>query len=646
MARSKVRKRERARRLPLSARLSLLVLFAAILPLAAVVGINDTLARATLEQQGRAALTTDAQAKASLVEEYLHERVLDGQAITTLPTTSAFLICAELPEMSATQAAALAPLATQLDCTTQESLLYGPSNCRGLEVGVKRDPNYTVWTLYDAHGDALLSSKDDNETQCPAKHISAVPSSVLSQVMPAAASWISPVYSDAARQNAYIDVYTSVTLAPVTNNQLQTVVGFIRATLNLNYVNGLVQGEAGADGAGSYAFITDSTGIRIADSNRSELFTSIMQLSSTTEQQISSTNRFGTDTQIQQDLLPSVASSLQSPKDPDSFQSAAVPGSSTLYQFVRVNINLVNTLTNSAIPIGWSYFVLSPISTVTAVANNQIKTSLLIAAVIAVLAILLGLIIGSQVARPVHAATSDLEEAAAALKMLASRQQSSAGEQQWVVDACKTGLDSVSYLSDAMNQAARRVVDASNWFSEYWDRLTEEQARRTVQHLLELARYIDEAARRQQASNDRLGKAITVTDQVSDQLVTGAAAASESADQLEQVVSNLQRVVGGRRRQPALPTDQFDQSEQFASQAMPTQLPPAPYQGQQSRRLEAPVPTGAGAPRAPQAPWNTSRPSQTFDNPDNGYGYNGQPRAGNALPAPSSGRPRRSDRLQ
>src|SRR5271165_1544010 len=131
MARSKVRKRERARRLPLSARLSLLVLFAAILPLAAVVGINDTLARATLEQQGRAALTTDAQAKASLVEEYLHERVLDGQAITTLPTTSTFLICAELPEMSATQAAALAPLATQLDCTTQESLLYGPSNCRG-----------------------------------------------------------------------------------------------------------------------------------------------------------------------------------------------------------------------------------------------------------------------------------------------------------------------------------------------------------------------------------------------------------------------------------------------------------------------------------------------------------------------------------
>ena len=55
------------------------MLFAAILPLVAVVGINDLLARKTLEQQGRAALTTDAQSKASLVELYLHERVLDGR---------------------------------------------------------------------------------------------------------------------------------------------------------------------------------------------------------------------------------------------------------------------------------------------------------------------------------------------------------------------------------------------------------------------------------------------------------------------------------------------------------------------------------------------------------------------------------------
>jgi len=100
-----------------------------------------------------------------------------------------------------------------------------------------------------------------------------------------------------------------------------------------------------------------------------------------------------------------------------------------------------------------------------------------------------------------------------------------------------------------MHQAARRIIDASNWFNDYWNRLTEEQARRTVQHLQELAHYIDEAARRQQLSSERLGKAITVTRQVSDQLVAGAGAANQSAAQLEQVVHDLHRVVGGKARQ-------------------------------------------------------------------------------------------------
>jgi hypothetical protein len=206
-------------------------------------------------------------------------------------------------------------------------------------------------------------------------------------------------------------------------------------------------------------------------------------------------------------------------------------------------------------------------------------------------------------------------------------------------------LDSVSYLSDAMNQAAHRIVDASNWFSEYWDRLTEEQARRTVQHLLELARYIDEAARRQQASNDRLGKAITVTDQVSDQLVAGAAAATESADQLEQVVDNLRRVVGGRTRKPAQnQLDLFDQHEPYPALPMPAAAGARTQQRPRTRRLESGMPAGPEAPRAPQAPWNANRPSQTFDNVDTGYGFDGQSWASTALPSPGSTWPRQSDR--
>ena len=62
------------------------------------------------------------------------------------------------------------------------------------------------------------------------------------------------------------------------------------------------------------------------------------------------------------------------------------------------------------------------------------------------------------------------------------------------------------------------------------------------------ASYIDEAARRQQASSDRLDKAIAVTMQVSNQSLTGATEATQSAEQLDMVVRDLQRVVGGPRQ--------------------------------------------------------------------------------------------------
>jgi hypothetical protein len=269
----------------------------------------------------------------------------------------------------------------------------------------------------------------------------------------------------------------------------------------------------------------------------------------------------------------------------------AVPGSKTLYQFVHVQLNSAAPATDAQVPLAWTYFVLSPLPTVTQVADDQVRTSLEAAAFVAVLAILLGLLLGRALATPVQTSVAELRGATESLNTLATRQRNSASEQLWVVDACKTGLDSVRYLSDAMHQAASRIVDAGNWFGQYWDRLTEEQAHRTVEHLRELAQYIEEAARRQWASSDRLDKAITVTTQVSDQLAHGASAAAESAQQLDAVVEQLQWVVGGRPRPLAAPpepnvapmpgapgvqiADSARGRPQVAGAGTPRQLPPA-----------------------------------------------------------------------
>ncbi len=525
------------RRLSLSVRLSLLVLFAALVPLAAVVGINDYFARGNLITQGRNALGTDANAKTTLIDSYMRERLSDGVTLAALPTAPAYLGC----ELAQAQAQANGTDTTQQQsngfqqnqnqtqtadpCSKSLMQAYKDSLVRALAIGPVKDPNYSLWSLYDITNKQVLTSNADvaaKEPAAPAQE--AAPVAQAKQV-------ISPVVVDPATKHAFVRIYSPIVLQPG-----QRVVGYLRADLKLDYIWNIVGNEQGANGAGSYAFVTDENGIRIADGHANELFTAVQPLDAATQQRIAQMKQYGSSDPVQQMNLTDVQQSLASTAPQLDFQGIASPGATSTYQFVRIHMNTVP----------WSYFVLSPLSTVTRVADDQVRLSLISAAVIAVLAILIGLIFGRTTTNVVRGSVAELEGAAVALQTLAERQQASAGEQHWVVDACRTGLESVRYLSDAMNQAAHRIIDASNWFSEYWDRLTEDQARRTVQHLLELAHYIDEAARRQYASSERLDKAITVTMQVSDQLVDGANAATQSANQLDQVVGDLQRIVGGR----------------------------------------------------------------------------------------------------
>lgn len=622
-------KREPGRRLTLSVRLTLLVLFAALLPLAAVVAFNTYQARNTLVANGKSALTTDAQSKAALINTYLQEREADGQALASLPTTPAYLACTAATQLPPDQAAAINEQANCLD-PVQGYAFYKGSNQRALAVGIVRDPRYTYWTLYSATGVALISHKANSSDMTPPS--GAVPAEDLQQTQ-AGKSFISAVYYDSANKYAFVNIYTPVAFGG-------KVLGFLQARLKMDYIWGLVDGETQANGSGSSAFITDQNGIRIADADHSGLFHAIQPLTANAQQLIASEHRYGSGS-IQQDNLPAVASSLTATQPIDSFQAPAAPGSTVQYQFVRIHLDNVP----------WTFFVLSPLSTVTAVADNQVRTSLLAAGVIAILAVLLGLWFGTRTTRPVRASTAEVESAAAALKQLAARQQNSAGEQQWVVDACRTGLEGVRYLSDAMNQAAKRIIEAGNWFDANWDRVSEEYAKRTVQHLLELARYIDEAARRQHVSSERLGKAITVTMQVSDQLASGANAASSSADQLEQVVRNLQHVVGGRSRALVLaeeqeaPADDFDAMLPQHSYEAPLEAPRSPFRGGRSsqldgalaggqRQLPPPAPDGWGrqsrAAQGAQAPWSGAsgpgrRPgeSQVFGNSGNYGGWSG-----------------------
>src|SRR5258708_35899352 len=100
------------------------------------------------------------------------------------------------------------------------------------------------------------------------------------------------------------------------------------------------------------------------------------------------------------------------------------------------------------------------------------------------------------------------------------------------------------YNTNATNIAAQRMNEIGKELVQGWHQFDGETIKRPLGELISAARYIAEAARYQQGSNKKLGTAIKVTMQVSEQLAVGATSAHAAANQLQEVVEQLQDVVG------------------------------------------------------------------------------------------------------
>src|SRR5436305_3158194 len=201
-------RRSHKRRLSLSLRFSLLFMAVAIIPLLITLAISELLSRPALIAQANIAMQTDAQSRVQLIDTYLSERMLDAETLTQVPTVQQFL--------------EFTPKFTSADLTTRAGY--------ALAAGLIRDSNYTVWTLFDSNGKPRLSFP---VTTPPQQHGQAyVPQDVQREVL-SGKTLFSPVYYSPATHRASLEIYAPIVNSAVTPH---TLLGFMRSTLNLDYI--------------------------------------------------------------------------------------------------------------------------------------------------------------------------------------------------------------------------------------------------------------------------------------------------------------------------------------------------------------------------------------------------------------------------
>jgi C4-dicarboxylate-specific signal transduction histidine kinase len=483
-------------RMSLSTRLTILLILASLLPLLTIVISSQAQSRPVLTDQASKTLGSDAQTHVELFEQFFNEQFALADTVSQDPIIQEYL----------------------------SGQLAVPAEAQNVLLEVYRTNTFFQGVaLFDPHGRLLLSSPN-----VPEKHGKYLfPPDDLKQIIAHPLTLVSPVFYDPTSGKVSVDLYVPV--QTVSNK----VLGIVRITLDIDYIQELVSAEQGANGNGSYAFLVDQFGVRIADTNPARRFTAIAPLSTQEQQLVQSEAIYGDTGPVKVEPDPALASIQNSAHPPLSFQMQPA-GQKESFQVTRIGLSVVP----------WTYFVLAPLSSVTAVANQQLQTIAEIAFLVLLLAVGFGLLIGRSIARPLLSAVDALSTNNNALSDLSEKQRAMANEEEWIVDGSQMALRSVDYYTEATHTAVQSLRTMSTELLQDWRRMPPEQVQKGLQQMHATTQYIEKAAGFQLSSREQLMTAIRVMKQVNEQLAAGATAAADAATQEEKVVKQLQDIVG------------------------------------------------------------------------------------------------------
>ncbi len=488
--------------LPLSIRISLWLIAASILPLLLTLVISELQSRSTLINQASRTMETDAQTHAQLIDNYFAEKLLVLKSLDYTPLVQQYL---------------LDPAGDQQNVPT---ILQN-----GLAIQKLVDPDVTLVTFFDPRGKLLLYYSLYGLKPVPHGKYMIPPEDA--QQIAKGQQFVSNVYYDPVAHKSTVELYT-----PVYSTTLKRLLGVVRDTLDLDTVRSIVNSENGVNGSGSYAFILDQNGVRVIDPDPTTLFTSVAPLNAKIQQNIVDENRFGKNSTIPVSADATLSSMQSQPKPPITFQEVPA-GKNELFQVTRRPL--------STVP--WTYFVSTPVNEVIAVANQQLLIIVLIAAAILLPVAIVGWMVGYRISSPILRSVKSLVKNSHVLNQLSEREKNASSEQVWIVEASKTGLKSQQYYTNASKIAARRLNEIGGGLLEqrYVDMQT---SINTVKQMVSIGLYFEKAIAYQEETNNKVAAAVKVTDEVAEQLASGAKSTSEAANELDGIVNQLRQIVG------------------------------------------------------------------------------------------------------
>ena len=494
------------RRFSLSVYISLLLALIAIIPLLVTIGSIEVFLRPALISQISADMQRDAQTRIQLVDTYLSERLNDVKTLSEAVAVKNLLN------------------GEQQDSTVVRDILVTAQH---------RDvANYISLSLLDSRSRAILSYP--TSPLAHGKYL--IVPEALQQLQQSDNVFVSDVFYSLVGNNPSIDLY-----ARVIDSNFR-ILGYVRASLGLRRIWEPVDSEPQANGAESYATILDQNGVRVAYTNPDlsgfthspYLFKAIAPLTQDVQQRIQSEDLYGNDSAAVNVLADSQLASFQSNHQGNNITQITPAGQQQIFEVARYG--------SSVVP--WTYIIFKPLNVVTGLADQQLIGIFLIATLVLVLAIIIGVVTGRNLAFPILRSVALLRKSNITLKALADEESVVAAEQTWMVEASQVALTSVQYYTNATSLAAKRINSLSIGLVRDMQYLDGNKLRHSLQQIMEAATYIERAIKHQETMNEKMATSLRVTTQATEQLTRGANSTNDAATQMEYIVDQLTSVVG------------------------------------------------------------------------------------------------------
>lgn len=353
-------------KISLTAAISILLTLVAIIPLLVTIISSQSFSRPQLITQSADSMSQDAHTRVQLIDAYLLERLHDVQIVSSLSALQHYVQGDHSPNSS------------------KQAL-------NALSVGEQNDVHYDSWSILDVQGKPLLWYPI-----APRKHGNAlIPPDTLTHILQSTNPFFSGVYYDPIVGNASVVIYV-----PITTSDSKAT-GILRVEFFLNYIWDVVNSQG--DNVESYAFILDENGVRIAYTNnygstlaRSKyLFTAIAPMTHSQQLLVSSQDLYGNNEQPLRTFDdPLLANKQSDPHAPSEFETVPA-GQQENFEVVKAPIS-----GSSVVSLSWSYYALRPLKSIVSIADEQLHTTLFIAAIALILAILVGVATGRRITQP------------------------------------------------------------------------------------------------------------------------------------------------------------------------------------------------------------------------------------------------------